>query len=139
LVEVRLDEFVARGAAVAALVLAPDISLKRLVVPRVAPMLDPLVEDVSVVVVEVESVEVEVEVETVAGVTEPTEAVLEYIRPRSLRLPRIWGAMMVANFSAWMVPATRMVRCRSPGAIAAVWMTVVAVFPEEELARLVRQ
>jgi len=47
-----------------------------------------------------------------------------YDRPRSLRLPRICGAMIEANFSAWMVPLMRVLRCRSPKAIDAVRVTI---------------
>jgi hypothetical protein len=41
-------------------------------------------------------------------------------RPRPLRLPRICGAMMEANFKAWMVPLIRIVRRTSPSVMPAV-------------------
>ena len=66
---------------------------------------------------------VEVEVELAAGVATPE---LLKVRPRSLRLPRIWGAMMEANFSAWTVPVTRMVRRTSPFTIAVVRVDAAA-------------
>jgi len=41
-------------------------------------------------------------------------------RPRSLRLPRICGAIIEANFRAWMVPLIRIVRRTSPSVMPAV-------------------
>jgi hypothetical protein len=129
----------------------PDISLKRFVVPRVAPMLDCevvaapgvdwvdelleslvdpeelLVDDELEEVVEL-VVELEVELELV--VVDPLEPPdpPENVLYRSLRLPRIWGAMMVANRSAWIVPATRIPRWTSPTVTLAVRMTNVVSF-----------
>jgi len=142
------------------LVVAPDMSLKRLVVPRVAPMLegaegllgdaeeleepeeadelpDPLNADALPDDDEFEVSVLELEVEAVVTVLD--EDWPENIRPRSLRLPRICGAITVANFSAWMVPATRIVRCKSPSAMTEVRTMVAGVFPVAELARLVLQ
>jgi hypothetical protein len=158
LVEVRLDDDEARGAAVLALVLEPAMSLNRLVVPRVAPMLeaplellellevlDPLNaeavpdddDELEVPVLELESPP---ELPELAEPPEPPpEPPPEKDRPRSLRLPRICGAITVENFCAWTVPVMRIVRRRSPIAILAVRIMVVEVFPVEELARLVFQ
>lgn len=153
LVEVRPEDEEVRGAVVPALVLAPAMSLNRLVVPRVAPMLeappvlpellDPL--NAEAVLDDDDELEVPVlELEPPPELPEPPEPdepppePPPKDRPRSLRLPRICGAITVENFCAWTVPVMRIVRCKSPIAIPAVRMTVVAVLPVEEL-RLVFQ
>jgi hypothetical protein len=72
-------------------------------------------------------VELDVELELVVEPLEPPDPP-ENVRYRSLRLPRIWGAMMVANRSAWIVPATRIPRWTSPTVTLAVRMTNVESF-----------
>ena len=118
---------VAREETSLALVEDPDISLKRLVVPRVAPMLEAvvlleLVEVVELAVEEESLLVVELELEVV----EEEDVEAENVRYRSLRLPRSCGAMTVANRSASIVPATRIERCTSPTIMPAVRITAVA-------------
>jgi hypothetical protein len=154
------DDVGVRGGDALPLVVPPDMLLNRLVVPRVAPMLELLPEaeepgepgvlpDVPELAEppnaeapplddeELELSLLDPEPEFPLVLTEPELPPPENIRPRSLRLPRICGTMMVANFSAWMVPLTRIVRLKSPSAMPAVRTTVVGAFPGDEPARLV--
>ena len=117
---IALAEEVALDVSLLDFVDEPDMSLKRLVVPRVAPILDadpdvePEVVPDPVPDVEPDPVNPELllldddeeEVEEVEELALEEELVLpepppeEKLRPRSLRLPRICGAMTEANFSA---------------------------------------
>jgi hypothetical protein len=149
-----LLELVARAGAAPPLVEAPDISLNRLVVPRVAPMLElppellallpelldpppvpdppnaeaPPVEDDDPVPLLPEPLLV---TEVVGADEPPPPPPLLNDRPRSLRLPLICGAITEENFSAWTVPVSRMVRWTLPVAIWAVRVITVELFPEE--------
>src|SRR5579862_2969466 len=110
----RLVEVVARSGTLPPAVEDPAISLKRLVVPRAAPRLEVLE---AVLAAAFEAV--------AAG--RVAAGVPVYRRPRPLRLPRIWGAMSMADRSACTVPVTRTERRSSPVTTVAVRVTMAAV------------
>jgi hypothetical protein len=150
------------------LVCAAARSVKRFVVPRIAPRLDagapgvPAVADcafsaVFVLAVEefwpepvavaleeeeddVDEVELAVEdVELVADEPVPTDFVPPAPKPpEALRLPRKRGAISAANFSAVTMPLTRIVRSRSPAAMVAVRNAAISGFAAPVCCRTIQ-